>query len=78
MDLVTSRLTSKYQATVPASIREKLHLEAGDRLAFEVMESGEVCLRKATPVDLGFAGAVGETLKAEWLSENDEAAYGDL
>lgn len=72
-----SKLTSKYQTTIPAPVREALGLSAGDLLAYEVTESGSVVLRKWTPIDWGFAQAVESTL-SEWASAEDEEAYRDL
>lgn len=71
----TSKLTQKHQATIPAAIREKLDLRAGDVIAFEI-ENDIVIVRKARPLD-GFAQAVSGTL-SEWTSAEDEDAYGDL
>lgn len=72
----TSKLTSKYQATIPGAVREVLDLQAGDAIAFEI-EDGEIRLRKARPADLAFTQALEGTLN-EWESEADEEAYGDL
>lgn len=71
-----SRLTGKYQATVPASVRRSLGVGAGDRLAW-VVEGETVTLRRASPRDDGFAAAVSETL-TEWASPEDEAAWRGL
>lgn len=73
----TSRLTRKYQATIPAGVRRSLGLQAGDLVTFERREGGEVVLRKATAVDRAFAAAVSDTLD-EWASPADEAAFRDL
>lgn len=72
----TSRLTSKYQATIPAEVRERLGLRKGDRVAFEV-ENDHVVLRRVAPIDIEYAAAVAGTLN-EWTSEEDEEAYRDL
>jgi antitoxin PrlF len=72
----TSKLTTKYQATVPAPVRKILHLEAGDAIAFDI-QGKEVRVRKARPLDLEFARALEGTL-AEWSSSADEDAYRDL
>jgi AbrB family looped-hinge helix DNA binding protein len=72
----TSRLTQKFQATIPLQIRRILSLRQGDLVAFEV-ENGRVTLRKAVPIDLEYARAVEQTL-TEWNSEADEEAYRDL
>ncbi len=74
--VTVSRLTKKYQATVPAPVRELLGLSQGDVIAF-VIEGDRVTLRRAVPLDREFARALETTLD-EWLSESDEAAYGDL
>ena len=72
----TSRLTSKFQATVPSAIRDKLDLKAGDSIAFHV-EGEEVVLRKVTPLDLAYLESL-ETTLGEWNSEHDDDAYGNL
>ncbi|MDO8519355.1 MAG: AbrB/MazE/SpoVT family DNA-binding domain-containing protein [Deltaproteobacteria bacterium] len=74
--MLHSRLTSKFQATVPLKVREKLGLKKGDLLEFTVRK-GAVTLKKATPADLAFTKALQSTL-SEWESENDEEAYRDL
>jgi AbrB family looped-hinge helix DNA binding protein len=71
-----SRLTRKYQATIPAPVREALALAAGDAVVFEVT-GGVVRLRKAQPLDLRFAEALAGTL-SEWHSKADDDAYRDL
>ncbi len=72
----TSKLTQKHQATIPAAIRKKLDLRAGDVIAFKI-EDDIVIVRKARPLDIGFAQAASETL-SEWASAEDENAYGDF
>ncbi|MGM0982753.1 MAG: AbrB/MazE/SpoVT family DNA-binding domain-containing protein [Pseudomonadota bacterium] len=76
MSTASSRLTTKYQATIPGNVRKALDLHAGDTICFEI-EDGEIRLRKASPLDLAFTHAVEETLN-EWNSEADEEAYRDL
>lgn len=76
MKTATSKLTKKYQATIPEPVRRLLHLEAGDAIAFDI-ENNDVHLRKARPVDLAFAQGLEGTLN-EWASEADEEAYRDL
>jgi antitoxin PrlF len=72
-----SKLTSKSQTTIPASVRERLDLAPGDRLVFDLSEGGAVVLRKWTPVDPEWTQAVESTLD-EWASEEDEEAYREL
>jgi AbrB family looped-hinge helix DNA binding protein len=75
--LITSKLTTKSQATIPGKIRTVLGVRPGDSIVFEVDENLKVLLRKANPIDFEFAKALEGTL-SEWSSENDEEAYGDL
>ena len=76
MQTAISKLTKKYQATVPKVVREKLKLKAGDAIAFEI-DSEIIKLRKARPIDIEFSSALVPTL-SEWKSQNDEDAYNDL
>jgi AbrB family looped-hinge helix DNA binding protein len=76
MQTTVSRLTRKYQATIPQPVRKALRLEAGDAVAFDV-DGEHVRVRKARPVDLAFARALERTLP-EWSSVEDDDAYRDL
>ena len=72
----TSKVTNKYQTTIPAEIRKKLGIQGGDTLAFEVVND-EVRLRRVTPLDIRYAQALAGTLN-EWSSGNDAEAYRGL
>ncbi len=72
----TSKLTKKYQATIPGPVRKILHLGSGDVIAFDIDDNG-IRVRKARPADLLFARALEGTLN-EWESAADEEAYRDL
>jgi len=74
---LTSKLTSKSQATIPGKIRKHLGVKPGDSVAFEVDENNKVFIRKASLIDFEFAQALEGTL-SEWTSKNDEEAYRDL
>jgi len=71
--MITSKLTSKAQTTIPVPVRTALHLTAGDELVYTV-EGDRVILTKGGrgPVDDPFAAF------DEWSSEADRQAYGDL
>ncbi|AFZ37275.1 transcriptional regulator, AbrB family [Stanieria cyanosphaera PCC 7437] len=73
---LTSKVTQKYQATIPQVVREKLAIEKGDRVIFEIQDE-KVVLKKLSPVDWEYLESVSATL-SEWSSEADEEAYGDL
>lgn len=76
MQTAISKLTKKYQATVPEAVRKILDLNAGDIIAFEI-DNDIIKLRKASPIDIEFMNALVSTLN-EWNSQNDEEAYNDL
>ncbi|HKY63732.1 MAG TPA: AbrB/MazE/SpoVT family DNA-binding domain-containing protein [bacterium] len=71
-----SKLTSKFQATVPKNVRDFLGLEKGDLIGFE-LKKGQVTVRKISPLDWAFARSLESTFN-EWQSANDEEAYRDL
>jgi len=71
-----SRLTTKFQTTIPLPVRSLLGLKKGDAVAFEI-ENGIVRLTRATARDLSYAEALSGTL-CEWDSAADEEAYRDL
>jgi len=75
--IASSRLTSKGQATVLASVRRKLHLNPGDTVLFEESRSGTILIRKARPLDIEFLSAL-ESAFSEWNLDNDDQAYRDL
>ena len=74
--MLISRLTKKYQATLPSAVRSKLGLKAGDSIVFEI-QNDQVVVNKAQKLDLEFPQALNETL-GEWNSEFDEEAFRDL
>lgn len=74
--MLASKVTTKYQTTIPLEVREKLGIRQGDMVAFE-LENGVVRLRRVVPLDVEYAKALAGTL-GEWSSENDEEAYRGL
>ena len=72
-----SKMTSKNQITVPATVRDALCLEKGDSLVFEVAGDGAVTVRKAVPLDREFAESLRSQL-SEWDSAEDDEAYRGL
>ncbi len=76
MSTATSKLTRKYQATIPAPVRAALKLQAGDAIAFDIQKGG-IRLRKARAADRQWAKGVQATL-TEWSGKADERAYRDL
>ncbi len=73
---LTSKVTQKYQATIPQAVRKKLGIEKGDRVTFEI-EDEKVVLKKVSSVDWEYLESVSATL-SEWSSDADDEAYRDL
>jgi len=71
-----SKVTSKYQATIPLAVRRKLGLKPGDAVVFEI-ENDTITVRRATALDREYAKALEGTL-SEWLSKEDDEAYRGL
>ena len=71
--MITSKLTSRGQATIPQPIRAALHLKAGDEIVY-ILEEDRVAIMKARPlpVDDPFVTF------GEWDGEADRKAYADL
>ena len=72
--MITSRLTSKAQTTIPQAVRNALQLREGDELAY-VIEDGRVILTRWPGRSLDgdpFA------LFDEWGGEEDMRAYAGL
>ncbi|HLC07621.1 MAG TPA: type II toxin-antitoxin system PrlF family antitoxin [Candidatus Babeliales bacterium] len=72
-----SKLTSKFQATIPQDIRATLKLKAGDQIIFEITKDNQVIIKKAMPRDIAYLKALESTLN-EWNSKNDDEDYYDL
>lgn len=72
--MTTATLTSKGQITVPKEIRDKLHLEQGDVLRFELLPSGELRVTSGKPGPSVY-GMLRKYAKAKALTvrEIDEA-----
>jgi len=71
--MITSKLTSKAQTTIPQPVRAALHLAQGDELAYQI-EDDRVILTKLA------GGGVDDPFAtfAEWDSPADRKAYAKL
>jgi AbrB family looped-hinge helix DNA binding protein len=72
-----SKLTAKYQASIPKEIRELLGLNKGDSVGFEVTESKDVRLFRIEPFDVDYLTSLDSSLN-EWNSEEDEESFKHL
>lgn len=72
--MISSKLTSKAQTTIPQAVRAALHLEPGDELVYEITDE-QVILTKAKPArtpDDPFGTFT------EWSTKADAEAYAEL
>jgi len=77
--MITSKLTSKAQTTIPHAVRTALGIGPGDEIVYAI-EDGHVLLTKA-PAARMRRGAPFEDPFAtfwEWDTPEDEQAFGDL
>ncbi len=56
--MADTTLTTKGQTTIPKEIRERLGLEAGDKLVFTVLSDDTVIMRAKTRKLLDIAGSL--------------------
>ena len=72
----TSRITSKGQITIPASIRKAANITSGDLLMFTTDGNRVTIMKIELPVD-EYSDSVSATF-SEWLSPEDEEAWREL
>jgi antitoxin PrlF len=72
--IVASKLTQKFQASIPKEVRELLKLKQGDQIVYEISSDNTVTIRKAPPMDVEFLNALESTL-TEWECAEDEEGY---
>lgn len=71
--MITSKLTSKAQTTIPQAIRNALRLREGDEISYSI-DGDVVTMRKANAVQADDPFATFD----EWNSEADRRAYRGL
>ena len=71
--MITSKLSTKAQTTIPQPVRAALHLREGDELVYEI-DGDRVILTKAN------AAGIHDPFRTfvEWDSEADRRAYASL
>ena len=72
--MITSKLTSKAQMTIPQPMRAALNLRVGDEIAYSI-EAGRVVLTRARP-DMSMDDPFGTF--SEWDSAADAEACAGL
>lgn len=71
--MITSKITSKAQTTIPQSVRAALRVQAGDDIAYTI-DGDRVILTKASGMSTDDPFATF----CEWASKNDRRAYAKL
>ncbi|MBV8845949.1 MAG: hypothetical protein JO307_24330 [Bryobacterales bacterium] len=75
--MLTSKVTSKGQTTLPREIRVRLNVGPGDHIVYRNTSAG-VLIRKARPFDAAWHSGISKTLEEEWNSREDEQDFRDL
>ncbi len=75
--MLTSRVTTKGQVTIPVEVRKQLGIRVGDVLTY-TLENGSVRVAKLRGFDAEWHAAVASTLAEEWNSAADDEAFADL
>ena len=75
--MITSKVTSKGQTTLPQQIRVRLEVGPGDLIAYETTDAG-VLIRRVRPFDAAWHSTVEKSLAEEWNSPEDAEDFGDL
>jgi antitoxin PrlF len=71
--VITSKLTSKAQTTIPRPVRTAMHLKEGDEIVYVIEGDRVILTRAATEVTDDTCATFGE-----WNTEADRRAYADL
>lgn len=68
-------ITSKGQITIPKEIRDRMNLNAGDKVNFEIKEDGSISIRHSDISILSRAGSLQKYTKKEpvTIEEMNEA-----
>ena len=77
--MITSKLTSKAQTTIPQAVRTALGVGPGDEIAYAITD-GYVLLTKAVRAKLRRGTPFEDPFATfwEWDTPEDEEAFGDL
>ncbi len=77
--MITSKLTSEAQTTIPQAVRTALGVSPGDEIAYAIAD-GHVLLTKAVPPKLRRGTPFEDPFATfwEWDTPEDEEAFADL
>ncbi len=71
--MTTATVTSKGQITIPADVRQSLHVDAGDRVEFVELEPGQYLLIAANRSVTELKGMFGKASKVVSIDEMNQA-----
>lgn len=71
--MTTATVTTKGQITIPAAVREALHVEAGDRVEFVEIEPGRYEFIAATRSVTALKGMFGKPRKSVSIDDMNAA-----
>ena len=77
--MITSKLTSKAQTTIPQAVPKALGVKPGDEIAYAI-ENGHVLLTRAVRLKPRRGAPFEDPFAAfrEWDTPEDDEAFGDL
>lgn len=71
--MITSKLTSKAQTTIPQAVRTALKLKEGDEITYSIEDGRVILFKRAADIAEDPFGTF-----SEWDSEADRKAYAGL
>ncbi|WP_290906082.1 AbrB/MazE/SpoVT family DNA-binding domain-containing protein [Aquabacterium sp.] len=71
--MTTATVTSKGQITIPANVRQSLHVDAGDRVEFVELEPGQFLFMAANRSVTELKGMFGKPSKSVSIEEMNQA-----
>jgi antitoxin PrlF len=71
--MTTATISSKGQITIPANVRQALHVETGDRVEFVEIEAGRYEFVAATRSVTELKGMFGKARRADSVEEMNRA-----
>lgn len=71
--MATATVTSKGQITIPANVRQSLHVDAGDRVEFVELEPGQFLFMAANRSVTELKGMFGKPSKSVSIEEMNQA-----
>jgi AbrB family looped-hinge helix DNA binding protein len=74
--MLTNRISSKGQVTLPKKVRETLGAKPGDLIVYQI-QGHVVTLKRLDPFDAAYHAALSGTM-GEWNAPEDEEAFGGL